>query len=129
MENRTELRKIIVNSLLATKLIPFITSLGLLISLVVYMFGSDAAATTMDMLFYTSPMMVVWMLLMSKIHKLCIWHRLQCILPLTPLIVVCVDEFVYSLSSIAMYVNVGVCICIFIASLINAYKIFFCNGE
>lgn len=129
MKNRTELRKIIVNSLSAIKLIPFITSLGLLISLVVYMFGSDAAATTMDMLFYTSPMMVVWMLLLSKIYRLCIWHRLQCILPLTPLIVVCVDEFVCSLSSIAMYVNVGVCICIFIASLINAYKIFFCNGE
>ena len=106
------------------KVAPFAFALLYLAALVVYILFNDTVATIADMLFYVSPVAVLFNLRMSKIFKMCKWHRLECLLPLLPIIIVFINSFGFIIPRIAVYVNWGVNLIIFLLSLLNAYFVF-----
>ena len=106
------------------KVAPFAFALLYLTALVVYLLFNDTIATIADMLFYVSPVAVFFNLRMSKIFKMCKWHRLECLLPLLPIVLVFVNGFGFIIPDIAVYVNWSVNLIIFLLSLLNAYFVF-----
>lgn len=106
------------------KVYPFAYTLLYISCMLVYIFGTDNAATMCDQLFYTSPFMIMCAIGLSYSLKLCRWHRLECILPLLPCITVFIDTYVYQLSMICAYLNSILIIVLGIASLVNAYFVF-----
>lgn len=105
------------------KVMPFVYVFLYLLCMVLFFFVDDTVQTVLDMLFYVSPIYVVFSLIYSKIFKLCKWHKMECSMPLIPHISVIVDTF-YPLSESAAKVNVGMIVFICILSLINAYYTF-----
>lgn len=116
--------KILRKAMATVKVAPFVFALLYLVALAVYLLFNEAISTAADMLFYVSPVAVAFNLRMSKIFKMCKWHRLECLLPLLPIVLVFVNCFVYILPDIAVYINWGVNLVIFTLSLINAYFVF-----
>lgn len=106
------------------KVAPFAFALLYLVALVVYLLFNDTIATVTDMLFYVSPVAVFFNLRMSKIFKMCKWHRLECLLPLLPIVIVFVNGFGFIIPDIAVYINWSVNLIIFLLSLVNAYFVF-----
>ena len=106
------------------KVAPFAFALLYLVALVVYLLFSDTIATMTDLLFYVSPVAVFFNLRMSKIFKMCKWHRLECLLPLLPIVIIFVNGFGFIIPDIAVYVNWSVNLIIFLLSLVNAYFVF-----
>lgn len=106
------------------KVAPFAFALLYLTALVVYLLFNDTIATVTDMLFYVSPVSVFFNLRMSKIFKMCKWHRLECLLPLLPIVIVFVNGFGFIIPDIAVYVNWSVNLITFLLSLVNAYFVF-----
>ena len=106
------------------KVAPFAFALLYLAALVVYILFNDTVATIADMLFYVSPVAVFFNLRMSKIFKMCKWHRLECLLPLLPIVIVFINGFGFIIPDIAVYVNWSVNLIIFLFSLLNAYFVF-----
>ena len=106
------------------KVAPFAFALLYLAALVVYVLFNDTVATIADMLFYVSPVAVFFNLRMSKIFKMCKWHRLECLLPLLPIVIVFINGFGFIIPDIAIYVNWSVNLIIFLLSLLNAYFVF-----
>lgn len=106
------------------KIYPFIYAGIYALCMIGYMFLSDETADILDQLFVTSPIVVSCNLLLSKTLKLCKWHRLQCLLPIVPLLPIYVDSYIYSLSKVGAYINTTIILLLFLASLINAYFVF-----
>ena len=106
------------------KVAPFASALLYLVALVVYLLFNDTIATMADLLFYVSPVAVFFNLRMSKIFKMCKWHRLECLLPLLPIVIVFINGFGFIIPDIAVYVNWSVNLIIFLLSLLNAYFVF-----
>ena len=106
------------------KLYPFAYTLLYISCMLVYMFGSENASVFCDQMFYTSPFMVVCAIGLSYSLKLCKWHRLECILPLMPCIIVLVDTYIYQISMLGAYLNSILMLILCILSLINAYFVF-----
>ena len=106
------------------KVAPFGFVIMHLVSMLVYMFTNDYASSICDMLFYISPMVVFYNLILSRVFKLCKWHRLECRLPLFPLIAVFINDFIYPLSAIALWLNWSLVVIMITLSLINAYFVF-----
>lgn len=106
------------------KVSPFIYAGMLIISMVLYLFECYGFAFVIDTLFHISVVTVVIFILLSKRLKLCKWHRLECIIPLIAALPTIVDEYCFTLSTIAVYSNVTIIILLSILSLINAYHVF-----
>ena len=116
--------KILRKATVAVKVAPFVYAILFLVALVSYLFLNETISTIADMLFYASPVCVVYNLWLSRIFKMCKWHRLQCCLPMFPLVAILLDSFVVPFGDVAVYVNYFVDIAIFILSLLNAYFVF-----
>lgn len=114
---------ILRNVTIAVKLAPFILVFAHFVCLTSYMFTDDDTQTILDTLFYVSPVCIGLLLVLSHILKMCVWHKLECVLPLFPQIVLLVDMFL-PLDEIASTVNVIVDVIIFLLSIINAYFVF-----
>ena len=67
-----------------TQLAPFVYALGYIIILFLYNFASDIVLDVLDDLFYVSPVVIAMNLVYSRILKLCVWHKVACVLPLIP---------------------------------------------
>lgn len=106
------------------KVYPFIYAILYVLCMIGYVVGSEELSCTLDQLFYTSPISVFFALLLSNSLKLCKWHRLECILPMIPLIHLVIDTYVISLGNVSAILNVATIIFLCIASLINAYFVF-----
>lgn len=115
--------RILQKATLAVKIIPFALTALYTICIIAYFFVSDEAQTWLDMLFFVSPSMIVSLLVLSRIFKLCKWHRTECVLPILPQCIVLLDMYV-PLSEIAAQVNVAVVSTLFILSVLNAYFVF-----
>lgn len=124
MKNIEGAIQILKKAMAAVKVAPFAFALLYLTALVVYLLFNDTIATVTDMLFYVSPVAVFFNVRMSKIFKMCKWHRLECLLPLLPIVIVFVNGFGFIVPDIAVYVNWSVNLIIFLLSLINAYFVF-----
>ena len=116
----TILRKVTVT----VKVFPFLYALIYIPAMFAYIVLSEDACIMLDTLFYMSVLMVVFLVRLSYCVKLCIWHRLQCCLPLLPQPIIFIDNCVYCFGTTAIVINVCLAITIFTLSLINAYKVF-----
>lgn len=106
------------------KFTPFVFAIAYIATMIGYIFCDDATATLLDQLCYTSPLVVIMNFRLSYALKLCKWHRLECALPMFPLIPLFIDECIYPLSEVALYVNCISILMLTILSLINAYFVF-----
>lgn len=111
------------------KLSPFIFAIAYIISMIGYIFCSDDVAILLDQLFYTSPLVVIMNIILSYSLRMCNWHRFQCLLPMFHLIPLFIDECIYELSEISLYVNCVSIILLCIFSLVNAYFVFIHNPK
>lgn len=114
------LRKVTV----IVKICPFIYAVLYALCMFGYLSMSESVATILDQLFYTSPIVVVNNLVLSRSLKLCKWHRLECILPIIPLLPLAIDSYIFPLNNIAVGVNTVIMVLLCIASIINAYFVF-----
>lgn len=96
-----------------------------ILTLVLYNFISEDTQTLLDTLFYVSPITVLAFLLLSKVFRLCKWHRRAVALPLIPQIVSLLDYYVIDLSEIAVRVNFYVILAMSVLLLVAAYNVFF----
>lgn len=106
------------------KVFPFLYALIFIPSMFAYMVFSEDACIVLDTLFYMSVLMVAFLIRLSYCVKLCIWHRLQCCLPLLPQPIIFIDNYIYCFDQTAIVINVWLAIIIFTLSLINAYFVF-----
>lgn len=116
--------KILRNATKVVKLMPFIYAIVYILCMFGYLLFSDEVATLLDKMFYISPISIVFSLHLSRTLKMCIWHRIECILPLLPTLLVFVDEFIMQFKVLYAYMNVILISFLCIASLINAYFVF-----
>ena len=116
--------KILRNATKVVKLMPFIYAIVYIFCMVGYLLFSDEVATLLDKLFYVSPISIIFSLCLSRTLKMCVWHRIECILPLLPTFLVFVDEFIMQFTVLYAYINVILISFLCIASLINAYFVF-----
>lgn len=114
------------NVTLLVKVFPFIYTLALIATMICYRYCSEEVCTFMDMMFFFSPLTCLFLITLSYLLKMCIWHRLQCLLPLSSFIVVILDTF-YDFSIDVFYIDNTLFIVIPLLSLFNGYRIFFCS--
>lgn len=106
------------------KIAPFVLAVLYMLSMIGYMLFSDTVATILDYIFYISPSTIAILLILSKSTKMCVWHRLECILPIVSMLPALFDELIMSLTNVAAYINASTIAFIFLASLLNAYFVF-----
>lgn len=127
MKDQADILKIVGilrNTTKVVKLMPFIYAIVYICSMLGYLFFSDEVATILDLLLYISPITILFSLYLSKALKMCIWHRLECVLPLLPTLLVFMDEFLKQFKTVYAYTNVILITILFCASLVNAYFVF-----
>ena len=106
------------------KIYPFVYAILYALCMFGYMIGSEGLSCALDQLFYTSPISILFALILSRSLKLCKWHKLECILPMIPLIHLAIDSYIIPLSYVSAIINVGTIIANCILSLINANFVF-----
>ena len=106
------------------KIAPFVLAVLFALSMIGYMVFSDTVATILDYLFYISPSTIVILLVLSKSTKMCVWHKLECILPIVAMLPALFDDLIIELTNVAAYINASTIALIFLASLLNAYFVF-----
>lgn len=106
------------------KFSPFVFATAYIITMICYIFCDDATATLLDQLCYTSPLVVIMNFRLSYSLKLCKWHRLECALPMFPLIPLVIDYYIYPISRFGAIVNGVSILSLIILSLVNAYFVF-----
>lgn len=106
------------------KITPFVLAVLYMLSMIGYMVFSDTIATILDYLFYISPSTIVILLILSKSTKMCVWHRLECVLPMVSMLPALFDDLIIELTNVAAYINASTIALIFLLSLLNAYFVF-----
>ena len=108
----------------AVQILPFVYTVPYMVTLAVAFFAPDGVVWILDALFYASPVTVVAFLVLSRLLRLCKWHRRACVLPLIPQFVSFVDYYIIELSEIASQVNIAVFGSMTVLLLVSAYKVF-----
>lgn len=114
---------------IAVQIMPFIYTAVYIAIMVLYLFLSESARFILDTLFYVSPFIAIGFLIESKVLELCRWHRLACILPILPQLIVFIDYHIIELTEIESYISIATPIILAILLLLSAYKVFFSNGR
>ena len=109
----------------AVQVLPFVYSALSIVTLPVYNFIPEEAQSQLDTLFYISPVCIVAFLILSKLLRLCKWHKTACILPAIPQIVGFIDCYIITLTVSEAYIINAVIIVMTVLLLIAAYKVFF----
>lgn len=107
------------------QLLPFVYASLYVVAMLVYLFGSDASSVICDHLFYISPIVVVYNLVLSKSLRLCVWHKSACLLPVFPECVGVFDRLILNLSEFAVVINLISILVVTIVLLVSAYNVFF----
>lgn len=111
---------------LATQLMPFIYGGFYILSLFLYTVGTEETARLCDTLFYVPPIVVIEFLVLSRLLRLCKWHRIACCVPLIPQVISAIDYYIIELSEIIVQVDIFIYMSSIILLLIAAYKVFLC---
>lgn len=109
---------------LFVKVYPFVNTSIFLATMLSYRYCEDSTCTLLDLLFYTSPLTVLLLLILSKLLKMCFWHKIQCILPIPPLLIGYIDEYIYEYSKGTLLTYNSILLLIVLLSLVNGYRIF-----
>lgn len=108
----------------AVQIIPFIYSAIYVVCMVLYLFCSEDVVKLCDAMFYVSPVTVGVLLVLSKLLRMCIWHRAACMIPILPQTVSLVDYYIVRFpGSAAMAVIITAIVSVSIL-LFSAYKTF-----
>lgn len=105
------------------KLMPFVGVFAYIICGCLQFYLSPNAQDELGMTFYTSPMWIVICLILSKQAKLCNWHKLECVMPIFPRILVGIDNAL-GLTELQARGGIALLVFMFILSLVNAYFTF-----
>lgn len=109
----------------AVQVLPFVYSSLYIVSLVLYGNVPEEAQMAADSLLYVSPVCIAAFLVLSRILKLCRWHRTACVIPAVPLVVNFIDYYVVSFSetfvNVFNYMVAAMCALLLVA----AYNVFF----
>lgn len=108
----------------AIKIFPFVYILILLLFLPTMSYLDIDTATILSGCIFESPLLIALLILLSYSVKLCIWHRIQCLLPLVPQVADFVDTHIYEYGEALATLNFIVLLLLFILSLVNAYFVF-----
>lgn len=119
-----KIAEILRKTTMIVKLSPFVYTALLALCMVSYYVLPDRLVYLMDELCYVSPIMIVSFIGLSYALKMCVWHRLQCCLPLLPMGVSLVDDYVLELSNIAAVLNLVLVALLCVLSIYNGIKIF-----
>lgn len=92
--------------------------------MVLYLFVSENARYFLDTLLYVSPVIVLGFLFLSRILKLCKWHKATCALPVFPQILVFIDQYIIALTQIESYISIAAPIAMGVLLLVAAYNVF-----
>jgi hypothetical protein len=122
--NANDIADILRRVTLYVKLSPFVYTGLYLLCMIVYPFAGDNALIWLDMTLYVSPVMIAVFVMLSYALRMCVWHRLQCSLPLISYAVSLTDSFIYEFGEIGFYVNIATAAVISVLSIINGIKIF-----
>ena len=109
---------------LAVQLMPFIYTVPYVVSIIASYFLSYDSARIFDTLFYVSPVTVGAFLVLSKLLRLCRWHKTACILPLLPQVVSFIDYYIIELTEVAAQVNIILFGSMALLLLVAAYNVF-----
>jgi hypothetical protein len=121
---------ILKDATIFVKLLPFINAaLLLLCHVCYYVCDSDNTLSLIDTFCYVSPIYCLSLLILSKLLRFCIWHKIQCFLPVLPVIIQFADDYVYTAGEFSAYVDYLCVIAIIVLSMFNAIKIFLCNQQ
>ena len=126
-EEITRLVSILRAVTIAVQFAPFIFVGFLIISVMFYLFINEEVSAFMDLMFYISPIVAVYNLVLSRVLKLCKWHRLECRLPLIPIIPILINDYICNLKPLYLWINWGIVVSMFVLSIINAYFVFIKN--
>lgn len=106
------------------KVFPFFYALIYIAAMFGYLLFDEDACTWIDTLFFMSALNVALLVRLSYCLKLCVWHRIQCCLPLLPQPIIFIDNHVCCFGETLAIINAWLAIIIFALSLVNAYKVF-----
>lgn len=109
---------------LAVQLMPFLYTVPYILSIVASYFLDYDSARIFDTLFYVSPVTVCAFLVLSRLLRLCRWHKTACVLPLLPQVVSFIDYYIIELTEIAAQVNIILFGSMAILLLVAAYNVF-----
>ena len=108
----------------AVQVMPFIYSLIYIISMVLYLFCSEKVAGICDSLFYVSPATIASFLILSRLLRMCVWHRVTCLMPLIPQALSLVDRYLIEFPLSAGTIIICLSAFSFVLLLFSAYKTF-----
>lgn len=108
---------------LAVQLLPFVYGFLYVIAILSYIYLPEQISVICDHLLYVSVCVIVYNLILSRILKLCIWHKSACLVPLYPEIISITDYF-FDLSSNAEEINMFTILFMTITLLVSAYFVF-----
>lgn len=117
------------NATLAVQIIPFVYSFIYILILLSYGDVSEDTAVVLDTLFYISPLQIVGFLILSRVLRLCKWHRMACLLPIFPQAISFVDYYIIELTEVEGYLTNMTTVVMSALLLFSAYKVFFANGR
>lgn len=106
------------------KTFPFFYALGLILFWLITPILDVMTVIAIDSLTVLSAIMAIFLIRLSYCVKLCVWHRLQCALPILPQISTRIDQQVYEFGSYTATANTIAMILVFTLSLVNAYFVF-----
>lgn len=110
---------------LAVQITPFIYTAIYIGVLVAYLHAREPVLVVLDTLFYISPLLIVLLLVESRILQLCKWHKLACVLPITPQVANMADTFVIPFSADGARALNLVIVAMAVVLLVAAYNVFF----
>lgn len=107
------------------KVIPFVYLVAFALCAVLEPFLSDRVMCFADSILYVPVPVVAVMLVLSRIFKLCIWHRTACVLPLTAQLVSLIDSYVFQFTCseiCCINVTIGVLCLVFAVRAYNHFR-------
>lgn len=114
---------ILRSATLTVQILPFVLSSLFIFDFWAYTKLSDTALSIIDSALYVSPLVVIAMLVLSKVLRLCRWHRIACLIPTAPDIMNIVDFF-FPLSKVEAYAFNITIVTMVVLLLIAAYNVF-----
>lgn len=118
------LLRIVKRVTITIKTFPFYYAGGLILFWLIAPILDIMTTIFIDSLIVLSAIMILFLIRLSYCVKLCIWHRIQCALPILPQISTQIDQQVYRFGSYTATANTMAMILIFVLSLVNAYFVF-----
>ena len=112
---------------LVVQIIPFVYTAVFIVVYALSFSPNETLLSFLDMMFYVSPMMIVFLLVESRVLRLCKWHKTACVLPLIPQIPIIINNYFVEIADYERKIFLVCILSMSILLLIAAYKVFLCK--